>query len=175
MKLYQTILCCLGLSVSVVACAEQEKTCVVPKPFKLVDTAKADGYRLEKILAKTTTTDKATHTDSLSVQLVNFWAAWCSPCRQELPFLEKIYTDKTATVTLINVGDKKEMAEKILSELNVKQLKTRLASSDILSDFSLAGLPASLVFTDKQVYLGVGRLKDEQAIGNWLQCLASTK
>ncbi len=175
MKFYQTILCCLGLLVGVVACAEQEKTCVTPKPFKLVDTAKADNsYRLEKILAKTTTTDKATHTDSLSVQLVNFWAAWCSPCRQELPFLEKIYTDKTATVMLINVGDKKEMAENILSELNIKQLKTRLASSDILSDFSLAGLPASLVFTDKHVYLGVGRLKDEQAIGNWLQCLFTT-
>ncbi|MBS9781358.1 MAG: TlpA family protein disulfide reductase [Gammaproteobacteria bacterium] len=172
MKFYQTILCCLGLSVSVVACAEQEKTCVAPKPFKLVDTAKADSYRLEKILDKTT--DEGWLEKSLRVQLVNFWAAWCSPCRQELPFLEKIYTDKTATVTLINVGDKKEMAEKILSELNIKQLKTRLASSDILSDFSLAGLPASLVFTDKHVYLGMGRLKDEQAIGKWLQCLSTT-
>ncbi len=159
---FQTILCCLGL-VSLVACAEQEKTCVVPKPFKLVDKA------------KTIPTDTIIHTDRLSVQLVNFWAAWCGPCRQELPFLEKIHTDKKATVTLINVGDKKEMAEKILSELNIKLLKTRLASSDILSDFSLAGLPASLVFTDKHVYLGIGRLKDEKAIEDWLGCLGQSQ
>ncbi len=170
MKFYQTIVCCLGLSVSLLACAEQEKTCVVPKPFKLVDKAKADSYRLENILDKTSSTGLE---KDLSVQVVNFWAAWCSPCRKELPFLEKIHTDKKAIVTLINVGDEKEMAEKILSELNIKQLKTRLASGDILSELSLSGLPASLVFANKQVYLGMGRLKDEQAIGNWLQCLGS--
>ncbi len=170
MKLYQTILCCLGLSVFLMACSEQEKNCAVPKPFKLVDKTKTDIYRLEKILAKTTATN--TDIDGLSVKLVNFWAAWCGPCRKELPFLEKIHADKKATVMLINVGDKKKMIDKIFSELEIKQLKTRLASSDILSDFSLSGLPASLVFTDKQVYLGMGQLKEEQAIGNWLQCLS---
>ncbi len=171
MSFCRNIFCCLALSVSLVACAEQEKTCAVPKPFKLVEPADADNYRLEHILAKTISPYNEKKIEKSSVQLINFWAVWCSPCRKELPFLEKIHTDKTAMVTLINVGDKQPIAEDILSELNVKQLKTRLASGDILSDFSLAGLPVSLVFADKQIYLGIGRLKDEQAIGDWLHCL----
>lgn len=176
MTIYSTLLLATGLMFSVVACADNDSktSCTAPAPFKLLDKADADKYPLSAILSKshspypTLPNEKTKNT-----QMVNFWAAWCTPCRQELPLLEKIAIEKTAKVTLINVGDKQAMAEKILAELAIKQLKTRLADSSILSDFSIMGLPASLVFHDDHVYLGMGKLKDEVAITKWLNCLSN--
>lgn len=168
----------LALSLmTAVTVAQAHSSCKIPKPFKALSTAEAEKYPLSELLAKSTSPyanpSEPTSTDNHQAHLVNFWAAWCAPCRQELPLLEKLAVDKTAKVTLINVGDKQAMAEKILAELAVKQLKTRLADSSILSDFSIMGLPASLVFHDDHVYLGMGKLKDEIAITKWLNCLSN--
>ncbi|PIE46145.1 MAG: hypothetical protein CSA44_00845 [Gammaproteobacteria bacterium] len=180
------------MSVGLNASAETDKACVVAAPFTLLSQADADKYRLADILAKSTSpyavlTAEPANKDVANknaenknaadkpprVHIVNFWAAWCAPCRKELPLLDKISADKIATVTLVNVGDKQEMAEEILAQLNIRHLKTRLTDDDILSTFQIAGLPASLLFNDKpQVYLGMGKLKDEQAIYDWLSCLS---
>lgn len=183
MKIYQLFLLFLGLSLSDAVWAETNNVCPLPKPFKHLNTTDAEVYALANVLAysslpsTTVTTEKSTQlldntaSTKSKVQLVNFWAAWCAPCRQELPFLDNVGTTGVADVILINIGDEAKTAEKILAELEVTHLKTRLANDDILSKLSIGGLPASLVFSKQQVYLGLGRLKDEQAISRWLKCL----
>lgn len=181
MRIYSIFLLVISSAFAMLAYAETVETCPVPAPFQLLDKTMAEKYPLDELLAKSTSpysidavkTDQAGTNSAAPVQLLNFWAAWCAPCRQELPLLDKIQGDKVANIILINVGDKQAMAEKILSELAVKHLKTRLADSDILSAFSIMGLPASMVFNDGKVYLGMGRLKDETAITNWLGCLSN--
>jgi len=43
------------------------------------------------------------------VVMVNFWATWCGPCRQEMPLLDQIYKKyKPAGFTLIGVSVDKE-------------------------------------------------------------------
>ncbi|PID66907.1 MAG: hypothetical protein CR975_00430 [Gammaproteobacteria bacterium] len=179
MKIYSLILLLTGLFGGLNAGAEAHSSCVTPAPFKALNKSDADNYVLAKLLAKTTSPDGDTvpvkADDEPSVQMVNFWAAWCAPCRQELPLLDKISADKLARVTLINVGDQQATAERILAELKISHLKTRLANGDILSEFSLVGLPASIVFTGKQqVYLGLGKLKDKKVLSRWLSCLSQT-
>ncbi len=42
------------------------------------------------------------------VVVVNFWATWCPPCREEMPSLEKLYQatkDKNIEILAINVGE----------------------------------------------------------------------
>lgn len=45
------------------------------------------------------------------VVLVNFWATWCEPCRDEMPALQRAQTslaDKGLIVLTVNVGDSEE-------------------------------------------------------------------
>jgi len=50
------------------------------------------------------------------VKLVNFWASWCAPCRQEHPVLEKLAAEGV-TIYGINYKDKPEKALRFLGEL----------------------------------------------------------
>lgn len=40
--------------------------------------------------------------------LLNFWATWCSPCRDEMPYLQEVYQEwsgKGVVVIAINLGE----------------------------------------------------------------------
>ncbi|MDZ7926334.1 MAG: DsbE family thiol:disulfide interchange protein [Agrobacterium sp.] len=49
--------------------------------------------------------------------LVNVFASWCIPCRQEHPILQELAKDKRITVVGINYKDKQDNALRFLGEL----------------------------------------------------------
>jgi peroxiredoxin len=52
------------------------------------------------------------------VVMINFWASWCGPCRQEFPALDQIYAKYKPmgfTIVAINVESEKSDAEKFLA------------------------------------------------------------
>lgn len=53
------------------------------------------------------------------VVMVNFWASWCGPCRQEFPVLDQLYRKyKPMGFTLlgVNVESETELAQKFLAQ-----------------------------------------------------------
>lgn len=56
------------------------------------------------------------------VVMINFWATWCGPCREEMPHLEALYQRYSAlgfTLLGVNVEEDSENAEAWLEEMPV--------------------------------------------------------
>lgn len=83
------------------------------------------------------------------VRVVNFWAAWCAPCREELPLLQK-YADsmkgQPVEVVLVNVGDSPRVTDRFVRLHSVSLRNLRDAeSSAIYGEWGFKQLPATVV------------------------------
>lgn len=89
--------------------------------------------------------------------LINFWATWCEPCREEFPELVKIGTDYKGKIDLITVsldelseinGDVPEFLEQMKSESPGYLLKTpdEDAAIALVSKDWQGALPFTILF-----------------------------
>ena len=57
-----------------------------------------------------------------NVVVVNFWATWCGPCRQEMPLLDEIYEryrDAGFQLLGVNIDDDTNKAERMADDMGV--------------------------------------------------------
>lgn len=82
------------------------------------------------------------------VILVNFWATWCSPCKDEMPLLQQYYaTHKEEDFVLlgVNVSDDAEDAQAYITQTGYTFPVWSDPSGSVLIQLNMNGLPASLV------------------------------
>ncbi|QIG48147.1 TlpA family protein disulfide reductase [Nordella sp. HKS 07] len=88
------------------------------------------------------------------VILVNLWATWCAPCREEMPSLARLQSEMGSPdfeVVAIAVDRKGlEASGKFLKEVNATALKLYAdPSTEALGKFQAVGLPSSILI-DRQ-------------------------
>jgi len=86
------------------------------------------------------------------VVMINFWASWCAPCRQEMPLLEDLYERYKKigfTILGVNIDTDVKDANKVLDAIPVSfpvVYDTKNAVSDL---YELGAMPTT-VMVDRQ-------------------------
>ncbi len=86
--------------------------------------------------------------------ILNFWATWCEPCKDEMPSLDKLQANPeldNIKVFAINIGRENfEKVSKFLIELNIKNFEPYFDPPTTLAKiFSLRGVPTSILINKK--------------------------
>ena len=109
--------------------------------------------------------------------VLNFWATWCAPCREEMPSLDNLQSNEKLNnliVLPINIGQENILkSEAFFKELNIKNLNIYFDPTVMLAKkFSLRGVPTSIIFNKegKEFARIIGSIdfNDEEFI-NWLK------
>ena len=86
-----------------------------------------------------------------SLVMLNFWASWCAPCKEEMPSLDllKVNSDlNNLEIFPINIGkDNLKKAKKFFYDLDIKNLNIFFDSPITLAkDLKLRGIPTTILF-----------------------------
>ena len=109
--------------------------------------------------------------------ILNFWATWCAPCKEEMPSLDELQSNtklNNLKIFPINIGQEDtSKSESFFKELNIKNLDIYIdAPITLAKKFSLRGVPTTIIFNKegKEFARIIGSIdfNDEKFI-NWLK------
>jgi DsbE subfamily thiol:disulfide oxidoreductase len=78
--------------------------------------------------------------------VINLWATWCGPCKEEMPLLEKMWNKHKATGVVfigVDVMDDKNSAAEFIKKMRVTYLNLYDPSGEVLHKYGVSGLPAT--------------------------------
>ncbi len=85
-----------------------------------------------------------------SLVILNFWATWCAPCKEEMPSLDKLYQDnnfKNLKIFPINIEEPNpSKTKKFFNDLNIKKLSIFFDKElNFVKEFKLRGVPTTII------------------------------
>jgi thiol-disulfide isomerase/thioredoxin len=84
--------------------------------------------------------------------LLNFWASWCVPCREEMPAMEKLYQeykDKNFVILAVAVKDRRQDAIDFLKALKISYPVALDPDAQVGQIYGAWGLPATYIIGPK--------------------------
>lgn len=82
------------------------------------------------------------------VILLNFWASWCGPCRQEMPKLVELqqrYSKLGFTVLGVNVDKDSALAQKLLKDIPVNFPVLLDNTGDVSARYEVNAMPTTVI------------------------------
>jgi len=102
------------------------------------------------------------------VVLLNFWASWCGPCRQEMPLLDRLhhrYEDTGFAVLGVNVEGEPTPAQEIVDKTNVTFPILIDDGQKVSEMYNLQAMPSTVVIDRDGVvrYIHLGYKPGDEA------------
>ena len=91
-----------------------------------------------------------------NIIIVNFWATWCAPCKEELPSLNRLKSNsnfKDIEIIPINIGGERfENSKSFFKNLKIDKLEFFLGEGgELAKKFNIRGIPTTILI-DKNGY-----------------------
>lgn len=70
------------------------------------------------------------NSDSDTTYVINFWATWCQPCIEEMPYFEQLkeaFAEEKVRVILVSLDFEKDVESRLIPFLEEKQLQSEVA------------------------------------------------
>ena len=83
--------------------------------------------------------------------LVNFWASWCSPCRAEMPFIQRLHegwSDSELVILAVNAGEDFSTVKEFVDSFGLSFMVLLDTKGEVALDYNVRGIPATF-FIDK--------------------------
>ena len=86
--------------------------------------------------------------------ILNFWATWCEPCKDEMPSLDKLQVNPlldNLKIFAINIGkENQNKVNKFFTDFNIRNFEPYFDPPTTLAKtFSLRGVPTSILINKK--------------------------
>ena len=112
-----------------------------------------------------------------NILLLNFWATWCAPCKEEMPSLDLLKSNKDLNnlkIFPVNVGqDNVKKAKNFFDDLNIKNLDLYFDENiNLTKKFALRGIPTSVLLNKngKEFARVIGSIDfNEENFIDWLK------
>ena len=112
-----------------------------------------------------------------NILLLNFWATWCAPCKEEMPSLDLLKLNKDLNnlkIFPVNVGQENvKKAKKFFEDMNIKNLNLYFDENiNLTKKFALRGIPTSILLNKngKEFARVIGSLDfNEENFIEWLK------
>ena len=110
------------------------------------------------------------------IYILNFWATWCAPCKDEMPSLDKLQAKDDFFIFPINMEEKNlNKTDKFYKDLNIKNLNIFFDEGlKLVKVFALRGVPTSIIFNKNKEMIarisGSIDFEDEKFI-SWLNSI----
>jgi thiol-disulfide isomerase/thioredoxin len=97
--------------------------------------------------------------------VINFWAPWCQPCEEELPYFQTIWEENQGRVVFVGVAfpEDREEAQQMASDLGLSYPIGLDVDGQIMNTYGITGVPETfIVDTDGRVaHVHVGPVAEE--------------
>jgi peroxiredoxin len=89
--------------------------------------------------------------------LINFWATWCPPCREEIPGLIKLqekFKNRSFTILGVDVGESKSKVSSFAEKIGINYPVVLDSGMAVAERYSVVGIPTSFLVSSKGKILG---------------------
>lgn len=82
------------------------------------------------------------------VVMINFWATWCGPCRQEMPLLDELYARYQRVgfnLLGVNIDDDSQRAMRMVEELGIRFPVLFDERKEVSELYNVEAMPATIL------------------------------